>query len=92
MFLRIMFCRVQNSQNQHVSVIDMELCQNPDKQSAAHLVAQVRNVFNSGRTKPYQFRKTQLENMKKFLKDNAQQLCEVLQADLRYVVLSVESL
>lgn len=75
--------RVQNSQNQHVSVIDMELCQNPDKQSAAHLVAQVRNVFNSGRTKPYQFRKTQLENMKKFLKDNAQQLCEVLQADLR---------
>lgn len=65
----------------------MELCQTSEKQSAANLVAQVRNVFNSGRTKPYEFRKAQLENMKKFLKDNAQQLCEVIHADLRYVVL-----
>lgn len=65
----------------------MESCQNPEKQSTANLVAQVRHVFNSGKTKPYEFRKVQLENMKKFLKDNAQQLCEVMHADLKYVVL-----
>lgn len=46
---------------------------------------QLREAFNSGRTRPVEFRAAQLQGLGRFLRDNKQQLQEALAQDLRKV-------
>lgn len=43
---------------------------------------QLREAFNSGRTRPAEFRVAQLQGLGRFLRDNKQQLQEALAQDL----------
>lgn len=43
---------------------------------------QLREAFNSGRTRPAEFRAAQLQGLGRFLRDNKQQLQEALAQDL----------
>ena len=45
-------------------------------------VARLRNTFNSGKTKRYECRMTQLKQMKKMLKDNENLFAQALTTDL----------
>lgn len=86
MFYQIFaFLRVQYSNNgsHHVSVIDMETSNNFEKNSASDVVSQARAAFNSGKTKPYEFRLRQLKNLKLYLMDNGPVICKALHDDLR---------
>ncbi|ENN71299.1 hypothetical protein HUJ04_007731 [Dendroctonus ponderosae] len=77
--------RVQYSHNgsNHVSVIDMETSNNFEKHSASDVVSQARTAFNSGKTKPYEFRLGQLKNLRLFLVENGPVICKALHDDLR---------
>lgn len=46
---------------------------------------QLREAFNTGRTRPAEFRAAQLQGLSRFLRDNKQQLQEALAQDLRKV-------
>ncbi|MGE4609416.1 MAG: aldehyde dehydrogenase family protein, partial [Myxococcota bacterium] len=48
----------------------------------APLVARLRKTFDSGKTKPLEWRRTQLEALVRFAKENGDQLVEALQADM----------
>ncbi|KAK9508215.1 hypothetical protein O3M35_007928 [Rhynocoris fuscipes] len=48
-----------------------------------HLVETARNAFESGRTRPYEFRKEQLLKLRKMLVDNGPKLANALNDDLR---------
>ncbi|BFG30344.1 hypothetical protein CerSpe_166180 [Prunus speciosa] len=53
---------------------------NPDK--AGELVKELRNSFNSGRTKSYEWRMLQLENIAKMLEEKEKEITEALYKDL----------
>ncbi|CAB4309200.1 unnamed protein product [Prunus armeniaca] len=53
---------------------------NPDK--AGELVKELRNSFNSGRTKSYEWRMSQLENIAKMLEEKEKEITEALYKDL----------
>ncbi|KAG8338277.1 aldehyde dehydrogenase 3, member A2 [Homalodisca vitripennis] len=48
----------------------------------AEVIDRARNAFNSGKTKPYAFRKKQLEQMMKMYEDNGPEIVAALSADL----------
>lgn len=51
-------------------------------QSLAQRVAHVRNTYNTGHTKPLQWRREQLLQMKRMLEENEEQFIEALRTDL----------
>ncbi|KAL6284823.1 hypothetical protein ACE6H2_015752 [Prunus campanulata] len=53
---------------------------NPDK--VGELVKELRNSFNSGRTKSYEWRMSQLENIAKMLEEKEKEIAEALYKDL----------
>ncbi|KAJ8956611.1 hypothetical protein NQ318_013964 [Aromia moschata] len=72
--------RVKLSQN--VTVIDIEDGA-AAKKTARDVVCDARRVFDTGKTRPYSFRKKQLKNLVRFLKEEEEALCEALHKDLR---------
>ncbi|KAB0802474.1 hypothetical protein PPYR_04660 [Photinus pyralis] len=50
--------------------------------SAEEVVTRARGAFNTGRTKPVEFREQQLKNLLRLYEENAPRLAEVLKADL----------
>lgn len=51
-------------------------------QSLAQRVSQMRNTYNTGHTKPLQWRREQLVQMKRMLEENEEQFIEALRTDL----------
>ena len=51
--------------------------------SSAEVVRIARQAFNSGRTRPGEWRKQQLRNLLRMMEENEELLCEALYNDLR---------
>ena len=51
--------------------------------SSAEVVRIARQAFNSGRTRPVEWRKQQLRNLLRMMEENEELLCEALFNDLR---------
>ena len=51
--------------------------------SYSKLVSDMRSAFNSGRTRPIEWRKEQLRGLKKMFEENAELFCKSIHRDLR---------
>lgn len=51
--------------------------------SSSEVVRIARQAFNSGRTRPVEWRKQQLRNLLRMVEENEKLLCEALYKDLR---------
>lgn len=66
----------------NVTVIDVDNG-SPEKSAAAYVVSNARKAFKSNKTKSYEFRKKQLQNLLRFLKEEEDVICKALWDDLK---------
>ncbi|KAG5868845.1 hypothetical protein JTB14_031150 [Gonioctena quinquepunctata] len=66
----------------HVTDIDVEK-RFEGQESAAQLVENARRAFKNQKTKAYSFRRQQLKNLQRFLKNEGEVLCNASQQDLK---------
>lgn len=72
----------KDSSSCSISIIS-SLSTSTSKEDYPRIVANARKCFNSGRTRDINFRKQQLKNLKRFLKENEDAICESCYKDLR---------
>ncbi|KAK6939894.1 Aldehyde dehydrogenase domain [Dillenia turbinata] len=53
-----------------------------DSESACTLVSELRKTFNTGKTKSYEWRVSQLKNLQKLIEEHEKEIIEALQTDL----------
>ncbi|XP_074032094.1 aldehyde dehydrogenase, dimeric NADP-preferring isoform X2 [Leptinotarsa decemlineata] len=69
----------EDSKNVPTCIINVE----NGKRTATQIVETARAAFKSGQTKPVPYRRQQLKNLLRFLKNEEETLCDVLQKDLK---------
>lgn len=67
---------------QEVRVVTMEGKQVFDGEEAASLVKELRETFNSGKTKCYQWRISQLKAIKKMVEENEKNILQAIYDDI----------
>ncbi|XP_060521629.1 aldehyde dehydrogenase, dimeric NADP-preferring-like [Cylas formicarius] len=65
----------------NIAIVDIETM--PEKSRPTDIVKETRNIYDTGKTKPYTFRKKQLQNLLRFMMVEEKALLKALHDDLR---------